>query len=163
MHDLGVVVAHLRGVLGIEMHDVVVERLHGEGGAHQRVVERLRVAFEHVRVALGGRQRLDESAEAGRLQDADGVGELEVVEISEHDDGGARIDGQDLPHEVGHDLRLLPALGLARAWRRLEAAEQRLIAALGVEVIGDDEERAAVPAQLAHQRLTAVGEGRVER
>ena len=41
-----------------------------------------------------------------------------------------------------HDRRLLVTLDLGRSGRRLEAAEQRVVAALGVEVVGDHEERA---------------------
>src|SRR5205823_11455719 len=46
---------------------------------------------------------------------------------------------------------------------RLGLAEERVVAALGVEVVADDEEGAAVEGELAGQRLAAVVEGRVGR
>src|SRR5262245_43857572 len=56
--DLRIVVAHLVGVFGVDVHDVVVESPGISGrGAEQDVVENLRVALEHVAVALCQRQR----------------------------------------------------------------------------------------------------------
>ena len=99
------------------------------------------------------------------LQDRDRVGELEVVDVAEHDDVGGAVDGEDRVHEVVDDLRLLVPLHLADPRRRLEATEQRIVAALGVEVVGDHEHGLAAVGELAGQRLAAGvprGVGRID-
>ena len=57
-----------------------------------------------------------------------------------------------------HHLRLLLALRFGRPRGRLVRAEERLVAALGIEVVADDEDGVAVERELAGQRLAAVGE-----
>lgn len=55
------------------------------------------------------------------------------------------------------------ALGGGTENRRLEAAKERIVAALGIEVIGDEKQLLAIEGKLACQRLAAVVEGRVSR
>ncbi len=74
-----------------------------------------------------------------------------------------RIHREDRVDEVVHDLRLCVPLNLAHALRRLEVAEERLVSALGGEVVGDDEHLPPAHAELARERLAGVGEGAVLR
>ena len=55
------------------------------------------------------------------------------------------------------------ALHLAGGCRRLEPAHQRVVAALGVEVVADHEDLPSAEAELADQRLAGVVPGRVRR
>ena len=70
-----------------------------------------------------------------------GVRELEVVQVASHDNIGIRVDRQDTVHKVVDDLRLLEALYLRAERGRLETTEEGLVAAFGVEVVGNDKER----------------------
>src|SRR6266545_2404204 len=155
--DLRVVVAGLLGELGVDVHDIVGERPGEQRVAEQDVVEGLRVALEVVGVALVLREGLDERVQHAGPQGGDGVGELEVVEVAEHHHAGVGVSGVDRGHEVVHDPGLLDALRLGDALRRLEAAEQWLVAALGVEVVGDHEQVVAPESELPGQRLAAGG------
>jgi hypothetical protein len=74
----------LVGELGVYVHDVVDERLSEQRAAQKDVVERLRVALEHVAVALVLGERVDEIVEDVLLQDRDRVRELEVVQVAGH-------------------------------------------------------------------------------
>lgn len=58
---------------------------------------------------------------------------------------------------------MLSALNFRTKDRRLEAAKERIIAALGVKVISDKEQLLSVEGKLACQRLAAGVEGRVSR
>ena len=92
------------------------------------------------------------------------LGELEVVEVAEHDDVRPVVQRQNVWRRSR--ARWPPAAwrcASVDAVRRLEAAEQRLVAALGVEVVGDHEQAVAVVRELAGQRLAAGVEGRVGR
>src|SRR5665647_2956577 len=91
-HDLGVVVGVLVIELGVGVHDVVHERLvvmtARQRLAEQDLVEHLAVALEDVGVALLLRQRawqVDDRVGAGPDHDVDGLAELEVVDVTEHD------------------------------------------------------------------------------
>ena len=90
-----------------------------------------------------------------RRQDVHRFRELEVVDVTEDDDVGVCIDGEDRVDEVVEDLRLLMALDLGATVRRLEPPEQRLVGALRVEVVGDQEERLAAVGELAREWLAA--------
>ena len=161
--DLGLVVARLDGELRVHVHHVVGHEVPLQVPADQDLVEHLRVAFEHVRVALRLLEGQEQVLEDVALQDRQRLGELEVVEVPEDDDAGAGVDGVERVHEVVDDLRLCVPLGLRGAVRRLEAAEQRIVAALRVEVVDDCEDRLPTPAELADERLAARVERRIGR
>ena len=57
-HHLGIVVADLIGVLGVDVHDLVLGVAQPFG--HEDVVEDLRYAVEVVRVSLVDRERRDQ-------------------------------------------------------------------------------------------------------
>ena len=106
---------------------------------------------------------LEPAPVGARFEHPDRVREVEVVEVTEHDDAGAAlgvlqplnpgVDDAGLPaHRVVHTAA---ALDLARAVRLLEASEQRRVAALGGEVVRDQEQLLAAVAELARQRLAA--------
>ncbi len=147
------------------MNDVEDERQCVQRVAEDDVVEALRVALEHVAVPLVLRERVHQRHKDRRAPDErlNRRRELEVVEVAQNDDLGIRIDGEDRVGEVVDDLGLLEALGLAGQRRRLEAAEEGLVAALGVEVVGHREEVVAVEGELANERLAARVEGGVGR
>ncbi len=131
--------------------------------ADQDVVERLRVALEHVRVALAAaasRIRLSSSPPSRMSSVSENSKSLRSPSTTTLAFVSAARTSRG---EVVHDRRLLVPLRLGDADRRLEAAEQRVVAALGVEVVGDDEHRLALPRELAGERLAAVGERRVGR
>ena len=73
-------------------------------------------------------------------EDRDRLRELEVVQVAVDDDVRVRIRSEDLGDEVVDDLRLLVPLHLGDPRGRLEAALQRVVAALRVEVVGDHEQ-----------------------
>ena len=93
----------------------------------------------------------------------EGVGKLKVVQIAQHHHRRARIGGQNGLDEVVDDLGLLVALGFRTARWRLEAAEQWLIAALGIEVVGDNKQLVPVEYELAGQGFAAVSKRAVRR
>ena len=131
------------------------------GAADQDVVERLAVAVEDVAVALGRRQRLDERGQHAAPSALQRRGELEVVQVAERRPRW-RSDRRQDSSTKSCTIVACCALDLGAQHRRLKAAEQRLVAALRVEVVGDHEQRLAVEGELAGQRLAA-GEGRVGR
>ena len=141
--------------LGVHVHRVEYERPAPQCIVEQDVVERLRVPFEHVAVALVERQRVHQVGQHAALQDRDRVRPLEVVQVAVDDDFRARVCRLDLRDEVVLDLRLLVPLYLGDSRRRLEAAHQRVVAALRVEVVGDHEQVVAVEHELGGQRLAA--------
>src|SRR5207237_5432749 len=103
--------------------------------ADEDLVEGLRVPLEDVRVSLVLGERLDQGVERGPFEDGQGIRELEVVEIAEHDDVCETVDCEDLPREMADDGGLLRALQLGGAHGWLEPAHERLIPALRVEVV----------------------------
>src|SRR6266513_1643749 len=143
--------------------DDIERRSFGERPAHEDVVEGLRVSLEDVAVALLERKGVVKICKAGGLEDVNGVGELEVVQVTEDDDVGIRIDRTDLLNESGLDRRLLVTLHLGRACRRLETSGEGLVAALRVEVVRNDEEALAVELELSSEWLAARGPGGVGR
>ena len=91
------------------------------------------------------------------------VGKGEGVQVAQDDNLCARGQGQDAVDEIIDDLRLLSALGLGTEHRRLEAAKERVVSALGVKVIGDDKQLLTVEGKLARERFATVVEGSVSR
>jgi hypothetical protein len=85
--------------------------------------------------------------------------ELEVVEVAEHDDVGLAVDAQDPRDEVMDDLGLARPLHGRGLVRELEAAVGVLVAALGVEVLGDHEDGGAPEPELAGERLATRSTG----
>ena len=83
--DLRVVVGLLVGELGVDVHRVVLRERQQQRRRHEDVVERLRVALEHVRVALVRRQQVVQVQQLEALEDLHRLGELEVVDVPEHD------------------------------------------------------------------------------
>jgi hypothetical protein len=114
--------------LRVDVHRVEDERAREQRPAEENVVEHLGVALELVAVALVRRQSVHQIVQAGALEDPDGIGELEVVQIAEHDDARSRVRRRDVRDEVGHEVCLLVPLGLRCPRRRLEAAAQRVVA-----------------------------------
>src|SRR4051794_26030490 len=102
------------------------------------MVEVLGVAFEDVGVALVLRQCFDERMENATFQGVKRRGKGEVVETAEDDDLRISIEGEDTVHEIVHDLCLLSALHLGAQGRRLEAAEEWIVAAFRIEVVADE-------------------------
>src|SRR5215218_9918816 len=99
-----------------------------------------------------------------RVEEA--VGDEDMVErlrVAEDDDARARVGREYRVHETVDHLRLLIPLRLGGAGGRLEPPEQWLVAALGREVVGDDEQPVAVEYELAGEGLAAAREGRVRR
>ena len=142
----------MRGLVGelrVHVDDVVGERPGEERVVGQDVVEGLRVALEHVAVALVLGQRVHQVVEHPALQDRDGVRPLEVVEVAVDHDVRVRIVGEDRGDEVVDDLSLLVPLHLRAPRGRLEVALERLVAALGVEMVRDHEQVMAVEQELA--------------
>ncbi len=154
---LRIVVAGLVGVLGVDVDDVVVGPGERLGGEH--VVQDLGVALVDVAVALGPGQPahlVGEHPAGGEV--LQGGGELVVVEVAGDDHLGLGVLGQQILDESVDQLRLRGALDLRAAGRRLEAAVEALVAALGVEVVGDHEHpaaRTALERELPDQRLAA--------
>ncbi len=116
-------------------------------------------------VALAAIQGLNQVVQDGgrTLEDCYCVRELEVVEISQHDNIGVRIGCDDCVDEVVLDLGLMMALHFTDTRRRLEVPEQRIVATLRVEVVGDHKQVVAVEQELARQWLAAGVERRVGR
>ena len=71
-------VAGLVREFGVDVDDVEC-RAPEERAANQDVIEGLRVSLEHVAVALGQRKGGVQVGQAGALEDADGLRELEVI------------------------------------------------------------------------------------
>src|SRR5829696_6360230 len=159
----GVVVARLIHELRVDVYHVEPDQRVEEAVGDEDVVERLGVTVEDVSVSLAGRQRLDQVSHDAALQRPDRGGELEVVEVAEDDDARARVGGEYRVHETVDHLSLLVPLRLGGAGGRLEPPEQWLVAALGGEVVGDDEQPVAVEDDLAGEGLAAAREGRVRR
>src|SRR5215211_6196096 len=159
----GVVVAHLVYELRVDVHHVEPDERVEEAIGDEDMVERLGVTVEDVSVSLAGRQRLDQVSEDAALQHPDRGGELEVVEVAEDDDARARVGREYRVHETVDHFRLPIPLRLGGAGGRLEAPEQWLVAALGREVVGDDEQPVTVENELAGEGLAAAREGRVRR
>ena len=108
--------------------------------ADQNMIEHLGVAVVDVAVLLSCRQSRDQIGQHTALEDCQRRGELKVVEVAERHDIGVGVESQDGVYEVVDDLRLLVALDLGDQHRRLGKAKQRVVAALRVEVIGDQEQ-----------------------
>ena len=72
------------------------------------------------------------------------LAELEVVDVAEHDDLGRASTSQDRSTKPRTSVACWCRCTSRGAHRRLEAAEERVVAALGVEVVGDHEHRLAV-------------------
>jgi hypothetical protein len=89
----------------------------------------------------------------GRGQRVDRGGEVEVVEVTEDHDVRVPVGRHDLVDEVAHLGRLLHPLHLRGLLDRLEPPVQRVVAALGDEVVRDHEDRLAAPAELAASGL----------
>src|SRR5215212_3389961 len=159
----GVVVARLIHELRVDVHHVEPDQRVEEAVGDEDVVERLGVTVEDISVSLAGRQRLDQVFHDAALQRPDRGGELEVVEVAEDDDTGARVGREYRVYETVDHLRLLVPLRLGGAGGRLEPPEQWLVAALGREVVGDDEQPVTVEDELAGEGLAAAREGRVRR
>src|SRR5829696_7715578 len=159
----GVVVARLIHELRVDVYHVEPDQRVEEAVGDEDVVERLGVTVEDIGVPLAGRQRLDQVSHDAALQRPDRGGELEVVEVAEDDDARARVGREYRVHETVDHLRLPVPLRLGGERRRLEAPEQGLVAALGREVVGDDEQPVAVEDELAGEGLAAAREGRVCR
>src|SRR3990170_7297117 len=81
------------------------------------------------------------------------VRELEVVEVSQHDHVRPRVGRQEFVDEGPHHVRLRAALRLREARWWLEAAEQRVVAALRLPMVGDDEQFPATGPELARERV----------
>src|ERR671911_1219584 len=129
---------------------VVVGELVGEVWAEQDLVQYLRVAFEHIRIALCWRQVLDERVKhAARFEDVHRLGELEVVDVAEDDHVRVRVGGEEICDKAVNDLRLSVASDLAEASRGLRGTEERLVVALRAEVVDDDEQLLLADAELA--------------
>ena len=129
----------------------------------QDLVEHLRVAVEHVRVLLVRRQRLHQVGRAPAPSRISSVSEnWKSLMSPEHRDRGAAGRPRGCPRRTRRrTVRLLCGAGPSRSsHRRLEAAEQRVVAALGVEVVRDREHRPALPEELGRQRLAAAVERR---
>ncbi len=127
------------------------------------MVEDLRVALVHVGVALGVGQCRRQVRQAGGVQGLHGRGVGEVVQVAGHHDPSLAVDREDRLDEALHHSGLLATLRLTGQRRRLVTAEQRVVAALGVPVVGDHEQRLGVEGELADQRLAAGTEGGVGR
>ncbi len=124
------------------------------------MVQRLGVAVVHVAVPLVHRQGVDEVLEdTARGQGGQRLRELVVVQVAEDDDLGLAVLGQHAGDEGVDLLRMGQALGLGAERRRLEGAVHRLVAALGVEVVADDEDLLAAEPELTDQRLAAARPG----
>ena len=155
-------VTRLVGELRVDVHDVELGA-RAKGIAHEDVIERLGVAFEDERVAIALGKRLDQVVERTRFEGRERGRELEVVEVAQDDHVGARVDREDVLREVAHQPRLLGPLQLRRTRGRLEVAHERLVAALRVEVVRDDEQVARVEGELAGERLPAAVPCRARR
>ena len=147
------------------MHDVINEReLRAQVLAQQDLVENLRVALEDVRITLVLWQRLDRREElAVPLEDVDGLGELEVIDVSEHDDVGRRIEFKDVVDECVHSRRLAMARTFSEPHRRLVVAHQRLVVVLRTEVVDDDEQLLAADVEFSDERFPRRDERRIRR
>ena len=130
-------IACLIGKLRVDMHHIVIKESKKQAVAQQNVIQTLRVAFKDICISLALRQRLNQGMQDAAFEGVQRVGKLEVVQVTQDDNLCARVQGQDAIDEIIDDLGLLSALGLGAECRRLEAAEERLISALGVKVIGD--------------------------
>ena len=97
------------------------------------------------------------------LQRVDGRGKREIVQVAQDDDLGARVQGQNAVDEVIDDLRLLGALDFGTEHRWLEAAKEWIVAALGIEVISDENQLLAAKGELARQWFPAAVESSVSR
>jgi hypothetical protein len=87
------------------------------------------------------------------LEDPDGLRELEVVQVAEDDHVRRRVCSVDLRDEVRDQVRLLVPLGRRDLRGRLEAAAERVVAPLRVEVVGNHEQLMAAVGELGRQRL----------
>src|SRR5665811_966475 len=136
-HDLRIVVGVLVIELGVGVHDVVVESLvlvavrnACERLAEQDLVEHLAVALEDVGVALLLRQgawQVNDGVGAGPDHDVDGRAELEVVDVTEHDDVCGRVSSEEQVEERADLLSLQVTCLLRVAQRLLPLAEERVV------------------------------------
>lgn len=131
-------IADLISKLRVHVDHIVIERASKEAVTHQNMVESLRVAFEVVGIPFTLRQCLNQGMEDAAFQRVDRGGKVEIVQVAQDNNPGTGVQGQDAIDEIIDDLRLLIALGLGVEHGRLKAAKERIIAALGIEVIGDE-------------------------
>ena len=95
----------------------------GQTRSHQDVVEYLSIPIEIVGIPLRQRQSGGQVDQLAPLEQVEGRGELEVIEVAEDYYAGAGIDGENLLDEAVHHLGLGLALGQRDLARRLDAAE----------------------------------------
>src|SRR3990172_2633253 len=88
---------------------------------------------------------------------------MEVVQVAQDDHVRVRVGHQERVRKIVHYLRLQHTLHLAQQDWRLETTEERIIAALGVEMIGDHEHFIAFEGEFACQRFSAVKKRQVGR
>jgi hypothetical protein len=79
----GIVIARANDELRVGVNDVEADARVEQALRDHDVVENLRVASEHVAVALGGRQGFDQGLQARTLHDGERRRDLEVVQIAD--------------------------------------------------------------------------------
>ena len=141
----------------------------GQGRADQDVVEHLAVALVDVAVALRRRQRarqVDHPA-GGACCAPTRVSTVGLNSKSLRSPSTTTLADASASRSVSRKARtsvgLPDPLHLGGAHRLLPAAEQRVVAALGGEVVGDGEDGRAPEGELAHQRLARAGPRRAGR
>ncbi|GJD82127.1 hypothetical protein NBEOAGPD_5387 [Methylobacterium gregans] len=166
-------VAGLLVELGVDARGLELRaRRERAGGEH--VVEGLRIALEHVVVALVLGQRVlqvdEDRCAAGRVggaavpaavevadacraaQDAEGLLEAVLVEVARHQHPRVGVGGEKPVHEGVDRLGLGGAADLAAVERRLDRAEQHAAAALRGEVVVDDRDGLTVEGEVGGER-----------
>ncbi len=142
------------GELGVEVHGVDLGAGR-EDRRHEHVVEDLRVAEIDVGGAIGEREPAHQVLEARSLEGCEGGTALEIVEVAEDHDPRLGVELPQAGDERPHGLRLAHPPCAGALHRRLAAAEERVVAALGREVEVDDEDRRTGESKLSDQRLAA--------
>lgn len=84
-------IAYLISKLRVDMNYIVIKQAGEKAVTHQNVVECLGVAFKDIRVTFAFRQRFHQGMQDPAFESVDGSGEVEIVEVTQHDNLGARV------------------------------------------------------------------------
>ena len=141
------------GTVDVDVHDVDFRvRILQQRRADKDVIEDLRVADVHERISLGQRHAIDQVRQPRDLGESENRwSKLVLVQVSQNDDRGIGIRGENAGGEPSDDLCLTCPLALGVLHRWLVGAEERVVATLRFEVIYDQEKGLATEADFCCQ------------